>query len=62
MMGARSGASTQEVFAGWKLIPLGRLGTLRKFASVMTFLAPERASYVNEVSLAVDGGATCSLL
>jgi 3-oxoacyl-[acyl-carrier protein] reductase len=63
MMGARTGASAEEVFAGWKkLIPAGRLGTPEEFASVVAFLASERASYVNGVSLTVDGGTTRSLL
>jgi 3-oxoacyl-[acyl-carrier protein] reductase len=63
MMGARTGASAEEVFAGWKkLIPAGRLGTTEEFASVVAFLASERASYVNGVSLTVDGGTTRSLL
>lgn len=63
MMGARSGASAEEVFAGWKKsIPTGRLATTEEFAAVVAFLASERASYVNGVSLAVDGGATRSLL
>lgn len=63
MMGARTGATSEEVFAGWKkLIPAGRLGTVEEFASVVTFLASERASYVNGVSLTIDGGTTRSLL
>jgi len=63
MMGARTGASAEEIFGGWKkLIPAGRLGTPEEFAAVVAFLASERASYVNGVSLAVDGGATKSLL
>lgn len=62
MMGARTGATAEEVFAGWKnLIPAGRLGTPEEFASVVAFLASERASYVNGVSLTVDGGTTRSL-
>jgi 3-oxoacyl-[acyl-carrier protein] reductase len=63
MMAARTGSSTDDVFAGWKkMIPAGRLGTPEEFASVVTFLASERASYVNGVSLTIDGGTTRSLL
>jgi 3-oxoacyl-[acyl-carrier protein] reductase len=63
MMAERTGASTEEIFAGWKkIIPAGRLGTPEEFASVVTFLASERASYINGVSLTIDGGTTRSLL
>jgi 3-oxoacyl-[acyl-carrier protein] reductase len=63
MMGARIGVSTEGVFAGWKkLIPAGRLGMPEELAAVVAFLASERASYVNGVSMAVDGGTTRSLL
>jgi 3-oxoacyl-[acyl-carrier protein] reductase len=63
MMAARTGATPEEVFEGWKkLIPAGRLGSPEEFASVATFLASERASYINGVSLTVDGGTTRSLL
>ncbi|HEY4979270.1 MAG TPA: SDR family oxidoreductase [Candidatus Acidoferrum sp.] len=62
MMAERSGAKPEEIFAGWKkLIPAGRLGTPGEFAAVVAFLASERASYVNGVSLTVDGGTTRSL-
>lgn len=37
-------------------IPLGRIGTPEEFASVVLFLASERASYVTGVTLQVDGG------
>lgn len=63
MIAARAGTSAEEVFAGWKrTIPAGRLGKPEEFASVAAFLVSERASYVNGVSLAVDGGTTRSLL
>jgi 3-oxoacyl-[acyl-carrier protein] reductase len=59
----RTGAKPEEVFSGWeRQIPAGRIGTPEEFAAVVTFLASERASYVNGVSLAVDGGIVRSLL
>ena len=44
------------------MTPAGRLGSPEEFASVAACLVSERASYVNGVSLAVDGGTTRSLL
>ncbi len=37
-------------------LPIGRLGSPQEVADAVAFLASERASYVNGVSLAVDGG------
>ena len=37
-------------------IPLKRFGNPEEFGAAVTFLASERASYINGVSLAVDGG------
>jgi 3-oxoacyl-[acyl-carrier protein] reductase len=60
---ARTGAKPEEVRAGWeRQIPAGRLGTPEEFAAVVTFLASERASYVNGTSIAIDGGIVRSLL
>ncbi len=60
---ARGNVKPEEVFASWaREIPAGRVGTPEEFAAVVTFLASERASYVNGVSLAVDGGNVRSLL
>ena len=50
---ARTGSKPEEVFAHWeRKIPAGRLGTPKEFAAVVAFLASERASYVNGVSIA----------
>jgi len=63
VIAARTGASPEEVYSGWeRQIPAGRLGTPEEFAAVVAFLASERASYVNGVSLAIDGGIVRSLL
>jgi 3-oxoacyl-[acyl-carrier protein] reductase len=60
---ARTGVTPQDSFAKWESqVPAGRLGTPEEFAAVVAFLASERASYVNGVSLAVDGGLVRSLL
>lgn len=37
-------------------IPLGRFGQPKEFAAAAAFLVSDRASYINGVSLAVDGG------
>lgn len=59
----RNGSKPEEVFRSWeRQIPAGRIGTPEEFAAVVAFLASERASYVNGVSLAVDGGIVRSLL
>lgn len=59
----RTGAQPQTVFDDWAhQVPARRIGTPQEFAAVVAFLASERASYVNGVSIAVDGGMVRSLL
>ena len=45
---------TREMFE--TLIPQGKMGVLREFATVALFLASDEASFVNGVELSVDGG------
>ena len=42
-------------------LPIGRLGTAQEVADAVVFLASERASYINGVTLAVDGGLIRSI-
>lgn len=58
LAGARHAGLTVDEFAARQSgdIPLGRIGTPEEFASVVVFLASEKASYVTGVSLQVDGG------
>jgi 3-oxoacyl-[acyl-carrier protein] reductase len=57
-MSANEGSSPESIYSRWtSQIPLGRLGEPSEFASVVTFLCSERASYVTGTCLQVDGGA-----
>jgi 3-oxoacyl-[acyl-carrier protein] reductase len=42
-------------------LPIGRLGFAQEVADAIVFLASERASYINGVTLAVDGGLIRSI-
>ena len=53
----RSGSTVEdEAQAIATDVPLGRMGTPEEFAAVAAFLVSDAASYVNGVSLLVDGG------
>ena len=56
-LAVRGATTPAEIERQWThQIPLGRLGEVEEFASVVAFLASERASYLTGISLAVDGG------
>jgi 3-oxoacyl-[acyl-carrier protein] reductase len=60
---AVDGKSPEEVYRGWEAtIPLKRLAHPSEFASLVTFLASERASYITGATIPVDGGFIKSLL
>ncbi|MEO8746242.1 MAG: SDR family oxidoreductase, partial [Rhodanobacter sp.] len=62
MIAGRTGQSEREVIASWEAdIPARRLGTPEEFAATATFLCSVPASYINGVSLSVDGGWNRSL-
>ena len=42
-------------------IPLGRLGKPEELASLIAFLASEKASYITGTSIQVDGGFVKSI-
>jgi 3-oxoacyl-[acyl-carrier protein] reductase len=54
---AESGKTPEEIVAGLgEPVPMGRVGQPAEFGAVVAFLASEKASYVNGVSIPVDGG------
>ena len=60
---ARSGRTSEEVAASLVAqIPLRRYGRPEELGAVVAFLASSRSSYVTGTLLAVDGGATRTLL
>ena len=63
LQGSKNAKMTEVEYAEKhrKTIPLGRIGTPEEFANVVTFLASERASYVNGATVIVDGGMIRSL-
>ena len=56
------GCAPEDIWATWHdEIPMGRVGEPRELASLVAFLASEKASYITAQSIAVDGGWIKSL-
>lgn len=56
-LGTKEGVSPEEIEARWAAeTALGRIGRPEEFASLVVFLASERAAYITGTSIAVDGG------
>ena len=59
----RQGVEPETIRARWRAsIPRGQLGRPEEVAAAIAFLCSERASFVNGVSLLVDGGESRALL
>jgi 3-oxoacyl-[acyl-carrier protein] reductase len=57
------GITPQEALEGFvKAVPAGRLGQPDELASLITFLASERAAYITGCSIPVDGGVHRGLI
>jgi 3-oxoacyl-[acyl-carrier protein] reductase len=57
------GVDTSVIFQQYAAeTPMGRIGEPPEFASLVAFLASERASYITGTSIPVDGGRVRSLL
>jgi glucose 1-dehydrogenase len=54
--GERKFATEEEIKAGAKRLPWGRLGTPRDIGRAAVFLASDDADYITGTALRVDGG------
>jgi 3-oxoacyl-[acyl-carrier protein] reductase len=62
-MARDAGVAREKIFERWSSqVPMGRLARPEEFAALVTFLASERAGYINGATIAVDGGWVKSLL
>ncbi len=60
---AAAGLAREKMYERWSAeVPLGRLAQPEEFAALVTFLASERAGYINGTTIPVDGGWVKSLL
>ncbi len=63
MRAEREGKAVDDLLAHRAAgIPMGRTGDAKEFASVVAFLASERASFVTGTAIQVDGGQIASIV
>jgi 3-oxoacyl-[acyl-carrier protein] reductase len=61
-MDSAGGSREQHLKEYASAVPMGRLGTPEEFASAVTFLCSQRASYITGSTICVDGGKRKSTL
>ncbi|UCD95667.1 MAG: SDR family oxidoreductase, partial [Candidatus Zixiibacteriota bacterium] len=58
-----AGVKIEDIYAEWiAQIPVGRVGRPEELASLIVFLASERAAYITGTAIPVDGGHYKGLL
>jgi 3-oxoacyl-[acyl-carrier protein] reductase len=62
-LSSKGGKSKEAVYADWQSrVPVGRLGKPEELASLVAFLASDKAGYITGTATAVDGGQTAGIL
>ena len=58
-----AGVTPEKIVEGFsKAVPAGRLGRPEELASLITFLASDKAAYISGTSIPVDGGFVKGLI
>lgn len=62
-MAVKEGRKKEEVWEEWQSrVPVGRLGTIDEFGSLVTYLCSDKAGFITGQAIVHDGGATLGLL